>query len=219
MEFLIQIRQHVNFETALWSTYDNQVRPIHDSNLQCHHSAATPRYIVRSHSETGGEGSLVGWGGKAGVVSTQRGRWKHYAHIHTHTAAREVVIVSYYNEVIMSGDGVSNHQPHDCLPNGLIGHRSKKTSKLRITGLCEGNSLVTGEFPTQRASNAENVSIWWHYHGDVTWLSQHLKSPVTQMFVQQFVQANIKGSIEDPHHWLFVKGIHRSLVVPLTKGQ
>ena len=26
------------------------------------------------------------------------------------------------------------------------------------------NSSVTGEFPTQRASNAENVSIWWHHH-------------------------------------------------------
>ena len=29
------------------------------------------------------------------------------------------------------------------------------TSKLRVTGHCEGNSPVTGEFPTQRASNAE----------------------------------------------------------------
>ena len=37
--------------------------------------------------------------------------------------------------------------------------RSKKTSKLRITGLCEENSPVIGEFPAQRASNAENVSI------------------------------------------------------------
>ena len=37
----------------------------------------------------------------------------------------------------------------------------KKTSKLRVTGLCEGNAPVTGEFPAQRASNAENVSIWW----------------------------------------------------------
>ena len=27
----------------------------------------------------------------------------------------------------------------------------KKTSKLRVTGLCEGNSPVTGEFPAQRA--------------------------------------------------------------------
>ena len=34
-----------------------------------------------------------------------------------------------------------------------------KTSKLRITGLWEGNSPVTDEFPAQRASNAENASI------------------------------------------------------------
>ena len=27
-----------------------------------------------------------------------------------------------------------------------------------------GNSPVTGEFPAQRASNAENVSIWWRHH-------------------------------------------------------
>ena len=42
--------------------------------------------------------------------------------------------------------------------------RSKKTLKLRVTGLCVGNSPVTGEFPAQRASNAENVSIWWRHH-------------------------------------------------------
>ena len=37
-------------------------------------------------------------------------------------------------------DGVSNHQPHDCLLNRLFRRRSKKTSKLRVTGLCVGNS-------------------------------------------------------------------------------
>ena len=61
-------------------------------------------------------------------------------------------------------DGISNHQLHDCLLNHLFTCRSKKTSKLHITGLCEGNSPVTGEFPAQRASNAENVSIWWRHH-------------------------------------------------------
>ena len=61
-------------------------------------------------------------------------------------------------------DGVSNHQPHDCLLNRLLRRRSKKTSKLRVTGLCTGNSSVAGEIPTQRASNAENVSIWWRHH-------------------------------------------------------
>ena len=57
-----------------------------------------------------------------------------------------------------------NHQPRDCLPNRLFRHRWKKTSKLCVTGLCVGNSPVTGEFPAQRASNAENVSIWWRHH-------------------------------------------------------
>ena len=63
------------------------------------------------------------------------------------------------------GDGVSNHQPHDCLLNRLFRHWSKKTSKLPVTGLCAGNSPVTGEFPAQRTSNAESVSIWWRHHG------------------------------------------------------
>ena len=61
-------------------------------------------------------------------------------------------------------DGVSNHQPRDYLLNRLLRRRSKKTSKLRVTGLCVGNSPVTGELPAQRASNAENVSIWWRHH-------------------------------------------------------
>ena len=37
-------------------------------------------------------------------------------------------------------DSVSNHQPHGCLLNRLFRRRSKKTSKLRVTGLCVGNS-------------------------------------------------------------------------------
>ena len=60
--------------------------------------------------------------------------------------------------------GVSNHQPHGCLLNRLFRRNSKKTSKLRVTGLCAGNSPGTGEFPAQMASYAENVSIWWRHH-------------------------------------------------------
>ena len=40
----------------------------------------------------------------------------------------------------------------------------KITQKLRVTGLCAGNSPVTDEFPAQMANNAENVSIWWRHH-------------------------------------------------------
>ena len=61
-------------------------------------------------------------------------------------------------------DCVSNHHRFDCLLNRLFRSRSKKISKVRITGLCVWNSPETGEFPTQRASNAEIVSIWWRHH-------------------------------------------------------
>ena len=42
--------------------------------------------------------------------------------------------------------------------------KSKKTSKLRVTGLCAGSSPLTGEFPAQMVNNAENVSMWWRHH-------------------------------------------------------
>ena len=61
-------------------------------------------------------------------------------------------------------DSVSNYQPHDCFLNRLFRRRPKKTSKLRVNGLCAGDSPGTGEFPAQMPSNAENVSIWWRHH-------------------------------------------------------
>ena len=75
-------------------------------------------------------------------------------------------------------DGDSDHQPHDCLLNRLFGCRSKKTSKLRVTGLCAGNSPGTGEFSAQMASNAENVSIWWRHHGTAN-LVQRKRQSIT----------------------------------------
>ena len=71
-------------------------------------------------------------------------------------------------------DSVSNHQPYHCLLSRLFRHRSKKNSKLTVTGLCAGNSPVTGDFPAQRARNAENVSIWWLNH--VWWRKRHMAS-------------------------------------------
>ena len=47
-------------------------------------------------------------------------------------------------------DGVSNHQPHDCLLNRLFRRRSKKTSKLRVTGPCVGNSPGPVNSPHKR---------------------------------------------------------------------
>ena len=51
----------------------------------------------------------------------------------------------------------------------LIRHRSKEASKFRVTGLCWGNPSVAGILldSPQKASNAENVSIWWRHHAIV----------------------------------------------------
>ena len=48
-------------------------------------------------------------------------------------------------------DSVSNYQPHNCLLNRLFRRRSKKTSKLCVTGLCARNSPGNGEFLAQMA--------------------------------------------------------------------
>ena len=40
----------------------------------------------------------------------------------------------------------------------------RKHQSSATLAFCAGNSPVTGEFPAQRASNAENVSIWWRHH-------------------------------------------------------
>ena len=61
-------------------------------------------------------------------------------------------------------DGVSNNQPRDCSLKRSFGCRSKNAPKLPVTGLFQGNSPMTGEFLAQRASNVENVSIWWRHH-------------------------------------------------------
>ena len=47
-------------------------------------------------------------------------------------------------------DGASKHRRLDCLLNRSFRRRSEKTSKLRVTGLCEGNSPVAGEFPAHK---------------------------------------------------------------------
>ena len=50
-------------------------------------------------------------------------------------------------------DDVSNHQPHQCLLNRLFRRRSKKTPKLRVTGLC-------AEFTRDRRIPRKNGQ--WH---------------------------------------------------------
>ena len=107
-------------------------------------------------------------------------------------------------------DSVSNHQPHDCLLNRLFRRTSKKTSKLRVTGLCAG----TGEFPAQMVSNAENVSIWWRHHEYAAVVGQR----VCEMHYQPS-HDNVIKSKHFPRFWPFVRGYHRLMVDSRHKSQ
>ena len=80
---------------------------------------------------------------------------------------------------LLSGQALQwrhNHRRHDCFLKRLFRHRSKKTSKPGVTGFCAGNSQVPDEFPSQRASNVGNVSIWRRHHGDV-----RIAPPITDL--------------------------------------
>ena len=82
-------------------------------------------------------------------------RWRNFA-----TFEFNMTVQWRHNE----RDCVSSNRGFGCSLNRLSRRRSKKTSKLRVTSLCEGNPSVTGGFPTQKARNAEIVSIWWRHH-------------------------------------------------------
>ena len=113
--------------------------------------------------------------------------------------------VKHYNDVI-----ISNQELHDCLLNRLFRRRSKETPKLRVTGLCAGNSPGTGEFPAQMASYAENVSIWCHHAKLIYCQLRPRGQNYDVMTWKRF-----------PRYWPFVIGIHllRDGWIPITKGQ
>ena len=109
-------------------------------------------------------------------------------------------------------DDVSNYQPHDCLLNRLFGHRSKKTSKLRVTGLWAGNSPGTGEFPAQMARNAENVSIWWRHHDICS-----LYSSIVQMPHQQGGRTSYFSIHKTPVFMVYGTSLHQQNMQPVGK--
>ena len=111
------------------------------------------------------------------------------------TVARECKFVSSLQWRHSERDGVSNHQPHDCLLNRFFRRRSKKTSKLRVTSLCVGNSSVTGEFPAHRASNAENVSIWWRLHENLRAQSISWSSTIWKLLTIRLIYRQYKDAI------------------------
>ena len=70
------------------------------------------------------------------------------------------------------------------------GADKKKTPKLRVTVLCEGNSPVTGEFPAQRASNAMQHDV----HLCTYWYVREQHDIVTLVWVFQYPSSLRRGT-------------------------
>ena len=73
-----------------------------------------------------------------------------------HYVPQEMYMLTHYRDVILSAMAFQI--------TGVKIICSKTNSKLRVTGLYEGNLRVTGGFRSQMVKNAENVSIWWRHH-------------------------------------------------------
>ena len=66
----------------------------------------------------------------------------------------------WYHLIIMPSEIANN----SAALNRFFRHSANKTSKLNITGPLWGESTITGGFPSQRHSNAENISMSWSHH-------------------------------------------------------
>ena len=69
----------------------------------------------------------------------------HYSDVIMSTMPSQITCLTIIYSIVYSGADQRKHQSSASLA-------------------FEGNSLVTDKFPAQRASNAENVSIWWCHH-------------------------------------------------------
>ena len=105
-------------------------------------------------------------------------------HTGMHTWPQGLGTTGYLNSALQwrhnGHDSVSNHQPHGCLLNRLFRRRSKKTSNLRVTGLCAGKSPGTPvnsphKWPVTRkcfhlmTSSLKNCSKFETAYSVVTW--------------------------------------------------
>ena len=101
------------------------------------------------------------WQGIRKKIYKMRGFWKTFDFLGL--GFLEQMVAPHYSDVIMSAMA-SQIASLTIVYSTVCAGKSKNTSKLRVTGLYEGNLPVNGGFPSQRVSDAENISIWWRHH-------------------------------------------------------
>ena len=115
-------------------------------------------------------------------------------------------------------DSVSNHQPHGCLLNRSYRRIKENIKAPRHWPLC-GEFTGTGEFPAQRASYAENVSIWWRHHGywiiHIDGLQLHLDDRVSYVFLWQINQDYLCGGNVLLGRWKMMQQFCASVILQL----
>ena len=148
-------------ELNVWNRHDRQLSSLPTKNYEIHNiypvfhnHAIFEEYIVSNVMKTSKIFQV-----RARTYMTRESGHTHYSliltvivHELTHTMLTTKICVLCYLLIFFNTlkcrhnerDSVSNHQPRDCLLNHLFRHSSKKISKLRVTGLCQGNSPVTG---------------------------------------------------------------------------
>ena len=102
------------------------------------------------------------------------------------------ILMFYYSDVTMSATASQITSISTLCSAVCSGAHQRKPSKLRVTGLYEGNQSVTGGFPPQRANNAENISIWWRHHHVIFRWRDSLGSNSQHLFRQWFDAVNIR---------------------------
>ena len=80
-------------------------------------------------------------------------------------------------------NGVSNHQPHDVYLSVYWGADQRKHQSSVSLAFVRGIHRWTVNSPHKGASNAENVSIWWHHHG---WAMGWLLRVLWRKYCEQF---------------------------------
>ena len=125
----------------------------------------------------------------AGLPGSQFNRSNHYSDVIMSAMASQITSLTIVYSTLYLGADQRNHQSSASL------------------AFVRGNSPVTGKFPPQKASNTENVSIWWHHHGhpggptDFTWNKANLRDLITA--TGQAISLKL-----DSNHWFFCPYAH-----------